>query len=108
MKKAPKQARIPLVYVTSRGNRDGRPVPSAAQLADMGYKAAIDALTYLLSESPISPGSPTPRSAHGRLHRPSHRAVRRRAPGTSRHLIGLDDFYEIEEQTVEKRKWGSR
>ncbi|HEX6768217.1 MAG TPA: carboxyvinyl-carboxyphosphonate phosphorylmutase, partial [Candidatus Binatia bacterium] len=24
MKKAPKQARIPLVYVTSRGNRDGR------------------------------------------------------------------------------------
>jgi methylisocitrate lyase len=23
-------------------------------------------------------------------------------------LIGLDDFYEIEEQTVEKRKWGSR
>jgi 2-methylisocitrate lyase-like PEP mutase family enzyme len=36
MKKAPKQARIPLVYVTSRGNRDGRPVPTADQLAEMG------------------------------------------------------------------------
>src|SRR5207302_8004686 len=49
MKKAPKQARIPLVYVISRGNRDGRPLPTAAELADMGYKAAIDALTYLLA-----------------------------------------------------------
>src|SRR5437868_3494690 len=49
MKKAPKQARIPLVYVISRGNRDGRPLPTAAQLADMVYKAAIDALTYLLA-----------------------------------------------------------
>src|SRR5204863_2751473 len=49
MKKAPKQARIPLVYVISRGNRDGRPLPTAADLADMGYRAAIDALTYLLA-----------------------------------------------------------
>src|SRR4029078_7556988 len=49
MKNAPSQARNPLVYVLSRGNRDGRPLPSAGHLADMGYKAAIDAITYLLA-----------------------------------------------------------
>jgi 2-methylisocitrate lyase-like PEP mutase family enzyme len=49
MKKAPKQAKIPLVYVISRGNRDGRPLPTGPQLADMGYKAAIDAFTNLLA-----------------------------------------------------------
>ena len=48
LKRAPKETKIPLVYVVSRGNRDGRPLPTAAQLADMGYKAAIDAVTYLL------------------------------------------------------------
>jgi len=107
MKKAPKQARLPLVYVTSRGNRDGRPVPSAPQLADMGYKAAIDALTYLLVSFHFA------RLAYAEIKRTggytglSHEqcVAARRDIET---LIGLDDFYEIEEQTVEKRKWGSR
>jgi methylisocitrate lyase len=48
MTAGPKRSRIPLVYVTSRGNRDGRPLPTAPQLADMGYKACIDAITTLL------------------------------------------------------------
>jgi len=46
LQQAPKLAKIPLVYVVSRGNRDNRPVASAAQLADMGYKMALDALLY--------------------------------------------------------------
>ena len=37
MTAGPKRARMPLVYVTSRGNRDGRPLPTASQLADMGW-----------------------------------------------------------------------
>ena len=107
MKKAPKQARIPLVYVISRGNRDGRPLPTAAQLADMGYKAAIDALTYLLA------------SFH--FAGLAYREIRRTGgyTGLSREqcvaarqaiedLVGLDEFYAIEEQTVEKKKWGRR
>jgi len=48
LQQAPKLSKIPLVYVVSRGNRDNRPVASAAQLADMGYKVALDALLYLL------------------------------------------------------------
>ena len=48
LQQAPKLSKIPLVYVVSRGNRDSRPVATAAQLADMGYKIALDALLQLL------------------------------------------------------------
>src|SRR5712675_2997508 len=48
LQQAPKLSKIRLVYVVSRGNRDNRPVANAAQLADMGYKIALDALLYLL------------------------------------------------------------
>src|SRR5271165_6745598 len=41
LQQAPKLSKIPLVYVV---NRDNRPVVNAAQLADMGYKVALDAL----------------------------------------------------------------
>ena len=102
MKKAPKQARIPLVYVTSRGNRDGRPVPSATQLADLGYKAAIDAMTYLLASFHFA------KLAYGEIKRtggytglsPKQCLAARQEIET---LVGLDAFYEIEEQTVEKK-----
>jgi hypothetical protein len=49
LQQAPKLSKIPLVSVVSRGDRDNRPVASAAQLADMGYKVALDALLYLLA-----------------------------------------------------------
>jgi 2-methylisocitrate lyase-like PEP mutase family enzyme len=102
MKKAPKQARIPLVYVTSRGNRDGRPVPTAAQLADMGYKAAIDAMTYLLASFHFA------KLAYAEIKRtggytglsPAQCVAARQEIET---LVGLDEFYAIEEQTVEKK-----
>jgi methylisocitrate lyase len=107
MKKAPKQSRIPLVYVTSRGNRDGRPVPTAAQLADMGYKAAIDAMTYLLASFHFA------KLAYAEIKRtggytgltPQECVAARQEIET---LVGLDAFYKIEEQTVEKKKWGRR
>jgi methylisocitrate lyase len=102
MKKAPKQARLPLVYVTSRGNRDGRPVPTAAQLADMGYKAAIDALTYLLASFHFA------KLAYGEIKRTGgYTGLSPKECVAARHeietLVGLDAFYEIEEQTVEKK-----
>jgi 2-methylisocitrate lyase-like PEP mutase family enzyme len=103
LKKAPKQARIPLVYVTSRGNRDGRPVPTAAQLADMGYKAAIDAMTYLLASFHFA------KLAYGEIKRTGgYTGLSPAQCVAARHeietLVGLDAFYEIEEQTVEKKK----
>jgi methylisocitrate lyase len=107
MKKAPKQARIPLVYVISRGNRDGRPVPTAAQLADMGYKAAIDAMTYLLASFHFA------KLAYAEVKRTgAYTGLSAKECVAARHeietLVGLDAFYEVEEQTVEKKKWGKR
>src|SRR6267142_2434384 len=102
MKKAPKQCKIPLVYVISRGNRDGRPLPSGPQLADMGYKAAIDALTYLLASFHFA------KRAYQEIKRtggysgltPKQCVEARQEIET---LVGLDEFYEVEEATVEKK-----
>jgi methylisocitrate lyase len=107
MKKAPKQARIPLVYVVSRGNRDGRPLPTNAQLADMGYKAAIDALTYLLVSFHFA------KRAYSEIKRTGgYTGLTREQCVVARqeieNLVGLNAFYEIEEQTVERKKWGKR
>src|SRR5689334_14303086 len=98
MKKAPKQARIPLVYVVSRGNRDGRPLPTNRQLADMGYKAAIDALTYLLASFHFA------KRAYQEIKRTGdYTGLSREQCVEARHeietLVGLEQFYEVEEQT---------
>jgi methylisocitrate lyase len=107
MKKAPKQCKIPLVYVVSRGNRDGRPLPTNPQLADMGYKAAIDALTYLLASFHFA------KHAYQEIKRTgAYSGLTAKQCVEARHeietLVGLDEFYEIEEETVEKKKWGKR
>ncbi len=103
MRKAPKQAKIPLVYVISRGNRDGRPLPTAPQLADMGYKAAVDALTYLLVSFHFA------KRAHAEIKRSGgYTGLTPAQCVAARHeiesLVGLDEFYEIEAKTVEKGK----
>ena len=107
MKKAPKQSKIPLVYVISRGNRDGRPLPTGPQLADMGYKAAIDALTYLLASYHFG------KAAYAEIKRNgAYTGMTAEQCTAARQeietLVGLEQFYEIEEQTVEEKKWGKR
>jgi len=107
MKKAPRACKIPLVYVISRGNRDGRPLPTGPQLADMGYKAAIDALTYLLV------GFHHAKRAYQEIKKTGgFTGLTHEQCTAARHeietLVGLDEFYEIEEQTVEQKKWGKR
>ena len=54
-KAATKKCKIPLVYVKSMGNRDGRPIYSRDQMADLGYKVCIDALTYLVNRMEGTP-----------------------------------------------------
>lgn len=106
-RKAPKLAKIPLVYVVSRGNRDGRPLPTGPQLAEMGYKAAIDALTYLLVSfhfAKLAYQEIRRTGGYGGLTREQCIAARQEIET----LVGLDEFYEIEEATVEKKKWGKR
>lgn len=105
--RAPRECDVPLVYVQSRGNREGRPLYSMRQLQDMGYAACIDAQLVLLASL-----------HHARL---ALEEVRDTGEYTGLNfdqmvanrqsvedLIGLDAFYEIEEQTVEDEKWGRR
>jgi 2-methylisocitrate lyase-like PEP mutase family enzyme len=107
LQQAPRLSKIPLVYVVSRGNRDDRPVASAAQLADMGYKIALDALLYLLVSFHFN------KRALEELKRTGDfTGLSQEECVTARHdietLVGLDTFYAIEEETVEDRKWGER
>ena len=39
----PKRAKLPMIYVQSRGTRDGRPLYSYRELRNMGYAGCIDA-----------------------------------------------------------------
>jgi 2-methylisocitrate lyase-like PEP mutase family enzyme len=107
MKRGPKQSKIPLVYVISRGNRDKRPLPTAKELEDMGYKAAIDAITYLLLSFHFA------KQAMQEIHRTGGYTGMTPQENTDarqqiENLIGLEKFYEIEEATVEEKKWGKR
>jgi 2-methylisocitrate lyase-like PEP mutase family enzyme len=107
MQQATKLARIPLVYVRSLGNRDNRPTPSSAQLADMGYKACIDALLTLLVSFHYAKRALTELKEKG-----EYSGLGQDDCITARHeietLVGLDQFYEVEEETVEEKKWGKR
>ena len=97
---APRLAAVPLVWVQSRGNRDGRPILSLGELKAMGYRACIDAQLLLgtalhgmkraLSEI-MTTGSYTG------LSDAEFTALREEIED----LIGLDAYYRIEAETVE-------
>ena len=77
------------------------------RLREMGYKACIDAQLFLLVSL-----------HHARLALQEMRDTGEYtgmswdemvdARQSVEDLIGLDAFYEIEEQTVEEKKWGKR
>jgi methylisocitrate lyase len=97
---APRLSTVPLVWVQSRGNRDGRPVLPLGELTEMGYRACIDAQILLavavhfqkraLAEI-VATGSCTTLADADLV------AVRKEIED----LIGLDAYYRIEAETVE-------
>lgn len=106
-REAPKRIRLPLVYVQSRGNRDGRPLYSNQQLQEMGWRACIDAQIFMLAALDAAERALTEvRDTGAWTGLSDERAMEMRKRIET--LIGLDRFYEIEEETVEKRKWGDR
>lgn len=105
--RAPKEAKIPLVYVQSRGNRDGRPVYPLKQLEDMGYAACIDAQIFLMVSFHYA------RKALRELKETGDYTGMTQQDALDvrqeiEDLIGLEEFYAIEEDTVEETKWGKR
>ena len=104
---APKESRLPLAYVLSRGNRDGRPLYSAQVLQDMGYAMCIDAQLYLLVSFHYAKKAMEEMKATGAYSGMTD-AENQAARQAIEDLIGLEDFYAIEEDTVEDTKWGKR
>jgi methylisocitrate lyase len=104
---APKECALPLVYVQSRGNRDGRPVYPMKQLQDLGYAACIDAQLFLLVSFHFAKRAFQEVKETGDYAAMTHEdnVAARQA---IEDLIGLEEYYAIEEQTVEGKQWGKR
>ena len=100
-RKTPKLAKIPMVYVQSRGNRDQRPLYSYEQLKDMGYAGCIDATFAVCIQHHFM------RKAFEELKRKgdytgiteANFVVARKQV---EDIIGLEESYRIERETVEK------
>ena len=99
--KTPRLCKLPMVYVQSRGNRDGRPLYSNRQLIDMGYAGCIDAILAIGVQFSAMKKALTEIRKTGDYNGMSDRewiAVRKEVED----LIGLEDYYRIERETVEK------
>jgi len=99
-KRAPKEIRAPLAYVNSQGNRLGRPVFSVQELADIGWKLLVEAIT-----APLVAFQALKR-AYGQLARDGRMALDQADMQAVRKeiedLIGLEEYYAIEAETVER------
>jgi 2-methylisocitrate lyase-like PEP mutase family enzyme len=101
--KAPKKCRLPLVYVQSRGNRDGRPIISRKDLVQMGYVACIEAQVVLCTAFHFLKKALTELREKGEytgMTQAEYVASRQQVED----LIDLTKYYEIEAQTVEARQ----
>jgi 2-methylisocitrate lyase-like PEP mutase family enzyme len=98
--RAPRICRMPLVYVMSRGNRDGRPIYTRDELRDMGWVAIIDAQVMMLPAFVAQQRMLEELRATGAYAGMTNdEAVRARK--AIEDIIGLEEHYEIERQTVE-------
>ena len=104
---APKRSKLPLVWVQSRGNRDGRPLYNYKQIEAMGYAGYIDAQIHIGISLHFM------RKALMEIKRTGDYSGLTKeewidARQQIEDLCGLENYYIIEEQTVEKKKWGKR
>jgi 2-methylisocitrate lyase-like PEP mutase family enzyme len=97
---APRICRVPLVYVMSRGNRDGRPTYTRDELREMGWVAIIDAQVMMLPAFVAQQRMLEELRATGAYTGMTNdEAVRARK--AIEDVIGLEEHYEIERRTVE-------
>ena len=98
--RAPRDCGVPLMYVNSAGNRIGRPVFNTAELDAMGYKCVGDAISFIIAAYQGVRTALEQLKATGYTGLDPERAIAtRKAIETT---IGLDQAYEVEEQTVER------
>jgi 2-methylisocitrate lyase-like PEP mutase family enzyme len=99
-----KEVKTPLVYVNSSGNRKGRPVLSWAELEQMGYTLCIDSTTVMISAISAVRDSMQTYLKTGRP--PEQVATNSEMRTYIESIIGLEEYYEIEEQTLGLGKHG--
>jgi 2-methylisocitrate lyase-like PEP mutase family enzyme len=100
-RQAPREIRAPLIYVNSEGNRLGRPLFGIRELEDMGYKMANDAISAItvMFKSVKELFVRLQNTGSTGMDQEVFRKVRKEIEDT----IGLEEFYQIEEKTVEHR-----
>jgi methylisocitrate lyase len=106
-KQAPERSPLRLIYVQSRGNRDGRPVYALSDLEAMGYAGCIDAQLFLMASFKAAMAAlkeMRDTGVYSGLSQKEAIDIRQQIED----LIGLEDYYAIEEETVEEKKWGKR
>jgi methylisocitrate lyase len=99
--KTPKLAKVPMIYVQSRGNRDKRPLYSYGQLKDMGYAGCIDAtfvvcIHFHFMRKALQELKRT--GDYAGITEDDFRVARKQVED----IIGLEEYYEVERKTVEK------
>ena len=98
---APKDSELPIVYVQSRGTRDGRPLYNYRQLAEMGYAAVIDATLAICVNFHFTQKMLAELKRTGDYSGMTEQDFVAARKGVE-DLIGLEDYYRIERATVEK------
>jgi methylisocitrate lyase len=99
----PKRAKLPMVYVQSRGTRDGRPLYSSKQLRDMGYAGCIDATLSICLVYHHMREAMIERKKTGHYKGMTEQEFVATRKGVE-DIIGLEEYYRIEEETVKKAK----
>ena len=91
-----------MVYVQSRGNRDNRPLFSRNELEDMGYAMCIDAQVMLLASFDAQRrmlGELKETGDFSLLSQENNIQIRQEIED----IINLEEYYNIEKSTVEKK-----
>lgn len=102
MRLAPREIHSPLIYVNSEGNRLSRPIVSIQELEDAGYKMANDAI------SAIAVAYQHVKQLFVKLKQTGSTGLDPQVARTIRKEIedtmGLEEYYRIEEETVEAKR----
>ena len=98
--RAPRDCHVPLIYVNSSGNRVGRPVFSTRELDSMGYKMDADAISTIIASYQAVRRVLEQLKETGVTGLDAAEAVKTRK--AIEDTIGLEQYYRVEEQTVER------
>lgn len=101
-RQAPKEVSAPLIYVNSEGNRFGRPILSIRELEDAGYKMVNDAISAItvMFKSVKELFVRLKETGRTGMDQEVFRKIRKEIEDT----MGLEEYYRIEEETVEARR----